>query len=268
MEAFFVPAASGQRLLVHHPAQGSPRGGVVHVQPYAEEMNKSRRMATLQAQTLASKGWTVAMPDLAGCGDSSGEFAEATWDAWIDDVLLAVQWLRARTPGPVWLWGLRMGALLAAAAARRDPTLRRLLLWQPPAAGRTLLQQFLRLRMASSLEQGTHRGAVEAVRSELASGRTVEIAGYELSPVLAQGLEAATLEPPPGPGLLLWREVAADPSIGLLPAGQATRGQWAAAGWRVDADVRHGPAYWQTTEIETAPAMIETDLPDDAPGAG
>lgn len=267
MEALFVPAASGQRLLVHHPAQGSPRGGVVHVQPFAEEMNKARRMATLQARALATQGWAVAMPDLAGCGDSSGEFAQATWDDWVDDVLLAVRWLRARTAGPVWLWGLRMGALLAAAAARRDPSLRRLLLWQPPTSGRTLLQQFLRLRMASALEQGTHRGAVEAVRGELASGRTVEIAGYELSPVLAQGIEAATLEPPPGPGLLLWREVATDPSIGLLPAGQATRDRWSAAGWRIDADVRQGPAYWQTTEIETAEALIETDLAEGAPGS-
>ena len=91
MEALFIPAASGQRLLVHHPAQGSSRGGVVYVQPFAEEMNKSRRMATLQAQALAAQGWAVAMPDLAGCGDSSGEFAEARWDDWVDDVLLAVQ---------------------------------------------------------------------------------------------------------------------------------------------------------------------------------
>lgn len=262
MEALFVAAGSGQRLYVCHAAKGPPRGGVLHVPAFAEEMNKSRRMVTLQARALAAAGWTVLIPDLAGCGDSSGEFAEARWEDWLDDVQRAAAWLHQRCGTAPWLWGLRMGCLLAVEAARHDAALRRLLLWQPPASGKLLLQQFLRLRMASALEQGTHRGVVDALRRQLAAGETVEVAGYELSPALAAGIDAATLDPPPGPGTLLWREVAADAADGLAPAGQSQRDRWAAAGWQLDAAVKAGPAFWQTTEIEVAPGLIEPALPD------
>jgi exosortase A-associated hydrolase 2 len=262
LEALFLAAGSGQRLLVCHTAHSAVRGGVVYVPPFAEEMNKARRMATLQARALAAAGWTVALPDLAGCGDSSGELHEVGWDDWIDDVRRCVAWLRERVEGPIWLWGLRLGCLLAAEVAQRDPALRRLLLWQPPAAGKPLLQQFLRLRMASALERGAHRGVVEQLRADLASGRSVEVAGYELPPLLARAIDSATLVAPAGPGMLRWREVASDVDTGLLPAGEPVRARWAQAGWHVDAVVRPGPAFWQTTEIETAPALIEPALPE------
>ncbi len=265
MDTFFLPVdavPAGQRLLVCHAAKGPARGGVVYVPPFAEEMNKSRRMAALQARALAAAGWTVLLPDLAGCGDSSGELAEVHWHDWVADVQRCVAWLRQRREGPVWLWGLRLGCLIAADAARHDPTLRRLLFWQPPAAGKTLLQQFLRLRMASALEQGAHRGVVEKLRAQLAAGECIQVAGYELGPALAQGIDAAALRAPAGPGLVIWREVTRDPSDGLAPAGQATRAQWAQASWTVDAGIRIGPAFWQTTEVEVAPALIETQLPE------
>src|SRR5690242_11050763 len=120
MEAFFLPAAAGQRFcLYHRAAAGIPeRGAVVFVHPFAEEMNKCRRMAALQSRALAAAGYTVLQMDLLGCGDSSGDFADATWEAWVDDVGLACTWLWQRSAAPLWLWGLRGGCLLAAAAAR------------------------------------------------------------------------------------------------------------------------------------------------------
>ncbi len=72
------------------------RGAVVYVHPFAEEMNKSRRMAALQSRALAAAGFAVLQIDLLGCGDSSGDFGDASWDEWIDDVLLAVRWLRGQ----------------------------------------------------------------------------------------------------------------------------------------------------------------------------
>ena len=57
---------------------------------------------------------------------------------------LAAAWLAERDTGPLTLWGLRLGALLALDAATLiEP--RRLLLWQPYLSGRTSINQFLRL---------------------------------------------------------------------------------------------------------------------------
>jgi hypothetical protein len=138
----------------------------------------------------------------------------------------------------------------------------RLLFWQPPAAGKLLLQQFLRLGMASALEQGAHRGVVDRLRASLAAGETIEVAGYEIGPALAAGIDRATLDPPAGEGLLLWREVAGQSSTELAPAGHGARERWARSGWQVHAAVRTGPSFWQTIEIECAPALVETSLPD------
>ncbi len=50
-QAFFLPASAGQRLCVLHtpPAGAAPRGQMLYLHPWAEEMNKARRMAALQA---------------------------------------------------------------------------------------------------------------------------------------------------------------------------------------------------------------------------
>ena len=53
-EVFFLPAAGGQRFCIFHPPRGSvARGAVLYVHPFAEEMNKSRRMAALFSRTLS-----------------------------------------------------------------------------------------------------------------------------------------------------------------------------------------------------------------------
>ena len=101
-EAFFLPADPGQRFCLLHPAQGGiERGLVVYAHPFAEEMNKSRRMAAQQARALSAAGFTVLQIDLLGCGDSSGDFGDATWQGWVDDVVAACRWLRRHRDNPV-----------------------------------------------------------------------------------------------------------------------------------------------------------------------
>jgi exosortase A-associated hydrolase 2 len=82
----------GQRFCIHHPpALATPLGLVVHVHPFAEEMNKSRRMAAQQARALAAAGFAVLQIDLLGCGDSAGDSSDATWAAWLADVVWAAR---------------------------------------------------------------------------------------------------------------------------------------------------------------------------------
>ena len=259
---FFLARDQGQRLaILHRPAVGVPvRSVVLHVHAFAEEMNKARRMVAQQARALAQAGHAVLLLDLAGCGDSSGDFGDATWDAWLDDVLAGCDWLRRELPGaPLWLWGLRAGCLLAcAAAARLSPAAAGLLLWQPPASGQQVLTQFLRLKAAGSLADGQAKAALEAVRRQLAQGEAAEIAGYALSAALAEGLAAATLSPPATPGRLVWRELSSRPEPALSPAADKPLAAWRGAGWQVQAAAVAGPAFWQTTEIEDAPALLQS----------
>ncbi len=259
MEALYLDArlpAGGQRFVLYHAPQGTPRGTVVAVYPFAEEMNKSRRMIGLGARALAGAGYSVVLLDLAGCGDSTGDLADASWDDWQDDVAQAVAWALARGPGPLWLWGTRAGALVAADAARRRGADANLLLWQPQSSGRQVLQQFLRLKMASQMQDGAFRGLTESLQKDLAAGRSVEVAGYCLGPRLAQGLATATLAPADGRRRVLWLEVTTREPAQLLPGSEPVLRAWREAGHDVHARVVGGPPFWQTLDIEDAPQLV------------
>jgi exosortase A-associated hydrolase 2 len=269
VKPFFLSTPRGRRLALHHPGTrpDHPLGLVVHVHPFAEEMNKARRMAALQARALAAEGFAVLQIDLMGCGDSEGALADTRWDDWLDDVAHATTWLRQQHPGtasetpPLWLWGLRAGALLAAAAAREraaqiGPC--HLLLWQPVVKGQAHLQQFLRLITAGALD-GAQRRTQAELRAQLQSGQCLEVAGYRLPPALALGLEAASLLPTAAQGTrhLLWLETSTREEPALLPASLPVIEDWKAQGWQVQALAVRGPAFWQTTEIEDAPALLQ-----------
>lgn len=277
-EVFFLPSsfpAGGQRLCVFHPAP-RPRGLILYLHPFAEEMNKSRRMAAMQARAMAKAGFAVLQIDLLGCGDSSGDFGDATWDAWLDDVALGLQHLQTRTaaqaeppgqplPGaPVWLWGLRAGCLLAADAAKRMTQPVNFLFWQAPASGKALLQQFLRLKIAGDLASGQSKGVMDDMRRQLANGGAVEIAGYWLGSGLASGLERGVLEPSAAAAVptsrVEWIELSTRGEASLSPVAQKTIAQWQSGGFAVRSRVVNGPAFWQTTEIEDAPDLISATL--------
>ena len=272
-EAFFLPiddGRNGQRFCLFHPAQGDgTRGSVLYIHPFAEEMNKSRRMAALQSRALSQAGYAVLQIDLLGCGDSSGDFGDATWQDWVSDVVQGCHWLRSRSQPhgadpshapPLWLWGLRAGCLLAAQAAHRLDTSCHFLFWQAPSAGKPLLQQFLRLKVAGDMLGGQSKGVMEGMRQQLASGASVEVAGYMLAAGLASGLEQATLLPPPihahQTRRLEWLEVSTREDANLSPVSAKTITQWQQAGMDVRSHIVNGPAFWQTTEIEDAPALI------------
>lgn len=256
-EAFFLAARAGQRFCLHHaPAGGRALAAIVYVHPWAEEMNKARRMAAIQARALAGAGYAVLQIDLYGCGDSSGDFGDATWAAWIDDVLLGVRWMQARYDAAPCLWGLRAGCLLAAASGAALGSGCNFLFWQPVVSGKLALQQFLRLRATADLQGGEGKAALEKARSDLADGRTIEVAGYRLAAALASGLEQATLTPPPDPGRLVWLELSTRSDATLLPASALALTSWRAVAAQTFARVVPGPAFWQTTEIEDAPALI------------
>lgn len=265
-EAFFLPAGAGrqgQRFCIFHPANTStPLASVLYIHPFAEEMNKSRRMAALQARALAQAGYAALQIDLLGCGDSSGDFGDASWQDWVGDVVQGANWLRERSDAPLWLWGLRAGCLLAAQAAEQFEAPCNFIFWAPTVSGKMLLQQFLRLKAAADILDGNASGVTAALRERLARGNTVEVAGYALSPALAQGLENSNLAPPPciakatPEAHVEWFDLSTRDGAVLSPVATKTSTLWREAGFQVHTHMVNGPSFWQTSEIEEAPDLI------------
>jgi exosortase A-associated hydrolase 2 len=259
VQAFFLDGAPGQRFgLLHTPPSGQPvRGHLVYVHPFAEEMNASRRMASLQACAMAQAGFAVLQIDLKGCGDSAGHFEEASWDDWVDDVVLAQRWMRERWTGDAWLWGLRAGCLLAAQACRLDGRPAKLLLWQPVLSGKQHLQQFLRLQLAGDMVRGeSGRGNTSHLAALLAQGEAVEVAGYTVSPTLAQGLAQADLQALPAGSHIVCLERGDDKAAAVSPALSNQLQHWQASGCHAQASVVPGAMFWQQQEAPDSPGWL------------
>jgi exosortase A-associated hydrolase 2 len=235
---------------------------VLHVPAHAEEMNKSRRMVARQARQLAAQGVAVLQLDLYGCGDSDGLSGDARWEIWRQDVLLALAWLRARVDGPLSLWGLRLGGLLALDAAQDRDDLASVLLWQPVTEGTAYLTQFLRLRLAADmLASSGAAGNTEALRQQLAGGASLDIAGYTMTPALAEAIDGAALSAMAAPACPVhWLDLAPQPGRPMAPGRAAAAARLAENGWTLDTGVVHGPAFWSSQEITEAPALIAASL--------
>ena len=229
------------------------------VPPFAEEMNKSRRIITDFAQHARRQGRGTLCIDLSGTGDSEGEFAEARIERWIDDLASAIAWSASLGWRVTSLLGIRFGALLAAALVhRRKPDLLRIGFWQPVTSGARLIDQFLRIRvMASRMEQGRAESAAD-LRSRLKSGDALDVAGYTLSGALCADIAALDLHSeliasfPP----IRWLEVVADAAGPLSPATQQALEQARAAGCRIEHAQVAGEPFWMATEIVTNPALV------------
>lgn len=261
-DAFFLDTPDGARFCLYHAPRGACRGALVYVHPFAEEMNRSRRMAALGARALAAQGYGVLLLDLHGCGDSGDDFGDATWGGWLRDIACARAWIEERLARTAGLWGLRVGALLAVAHAQTAPLApERLLLWQPVTNGSGYLNGFLRLRLAGELlAGGSDSGGTDALREALLSGESLEIAGYRLNPQLAAGLDAADARALGPRCPIHWFEVMAADGRPLPPAAVRVADTWRLQGSRVDVRQVAGPQFWSAPETVDCPALIDATL--------
>jgi exosortase A-associated hydrolase 2 len=265
-EAFFLSAAAGRRYCLYHgPRAGNKcRGAFIYIHPFAEEMNKSRRMAAMQARAFAEAGFGVLQIDLFGCGDSDGEFSHARWDIWKQDLFLAWNWLENRTDVPISLWGLRLGALLALDFARNwEKPIDKIILWQPVINGTSFLNQFLRLRMANEMlaDGSAKTTGTSMLRDSLANGQVLEVAGYELVSSLTDAIDSLRVaELAVGKSIVHWFEIVAEPGRPMAPAGTNAINQWKRNGIDPHVHLVPCPPFWATQEIAECPELISATL--------
>ncbi|HJS21855.1 MAG TPA: hydrolase 2, exosortase A system-associated [Steroidobacteraceae bacterium] len=257
----FLQTPHGRIFCLHRAARGE--ACVVVVPPFAEEMNRSRRMWSLLAAPLAAAGVGMLIPDLHGTGESDGDFADARWNSWNEDLDLACRFAREQGVRRVALLGVRLGALLALDYLRRlaspaSAGIARLILWQPVLDGRQHVNQFLRLKLAAGMRQAAAKETTASLRERIARGERLEVAGYELAPELLAAIDALQAQAlaPAAVERVDWLEVSTADPAALTPVSERVIETWRAAGVNVHARAVRGEPFWALQEITIAPELL------------
>jgi exosortase A-associated hydrolase 2 len=248
----YVAARSGRLLAVVRGLSATNRHAVLVVPPFAEEMNKSRRMISEVALALAEQGTASVCFDLHGTGDSEGEFVAATWDEWLDNIATMLAWSRAQGIDIDRLLAVRLGCLLAAAFLAAGPAgVRKCVFWHPVLEGRRYLDEFLRLKLAAGLFDDSRKSSVASLRVELQTSGSLEVAGYALPAKLVAAIDALTLGEllPKANTAVDWIEItrSADAPV-PLPVAQLME-RLLAAGTPVEHLRIPSDPFWTSTEI-------------------
>ncbi len=237
----------------------APTGTVLYLPPLAEEMNRCRSHVADTARALAAQGWRCVLLDPYATGESEGDSEAADWDLWVADAATLVERLAAGH-GPIVLWGVRSGALLAAEVASRVPQqVQRLLFWQPVLDGSLFLNQTLRLRIASQMVHDGAKESTDSLRRQLAEGHTLEVAGYPLPGRLAMALNERRMAVL-SQGLTLpvcWLEVVSAEGAAPAPASRKAIEAWPVP---VLLHTVACPMVWQVHGREDAPGLADTTL--------
>ncbi len=210
---------------------------------------KARQQFTHLAQSLLRKDIGMVVLDVRGTGDAQGELAEVTWQDWCDDVAIAYTAL-ANTGVPVFMLGLRLGALLGAISLKNASFCAAgLVLWEPQFSGKLALKPFLRMGALSAKLAGRAEESMQSDRQE--------IGGYTLTKAFEQSVNDAVSPSvfPASAGLIV--KVSAEENAPLPPAWNTALAPWKEAGVTIAVEHVTFPAFWNTTEIIASEVLTE-----------
>lgn len=179
---------------LHAPAAPAKRLGVVLVHPFMEERQDAHPVLRALAVACASRGLPTLRFDLKGCGDSSGEWGDATLDDWRADVIAACEVLRREgAVTDVALVGLRFGATLAGLVAR-EVGAARLALVHPVVSGEAYVKELLMANLAAEMVLHRKVGVTrEALLARLDAGEAVNLFGYAFTAAQYRALRQVDL---------------------------------------------------------------------------
>ncbi len=216
-------------------------------------------MFRLAAEALAERGVSSTVFDLLGTGDSSADFSDATVSAWIADgqrILEAVQ----STGEPVVLVGCRLGAALATKASMSLE--RRAVLfagWAPLLQGKQQLNGMLR---AAKIARMNRPDALDP-KMLWAAGEVAWLAGYPISPVLAEQLgllDASGAPRAERARLFELRSVEGDAAVPASDALRRRASDWAQQGVPTEAMALRGTAFWNVADLVDVPQLIKATV--------
>ena len=222
-------------------------------------------MVALAARALQRAGHDVLLVDLYGTGDSAGDFADASLAVWRDDLACAVGWLAACGTTHLDVLAVRAGALLLPGIKPPAGLARgRVALWQPVISGRTLVSQFLRLRVAAGdrrmpgLARPVPDGrATLRDRGDSRSRATISRSSWRS----ASRRSTIRSQMPIQWERLTWLEVVVGRRDRTDTGVAAQRSRpCAERGATVDTAVVAGEPFWATPEIATVPALVDATV--------
>ena len=200
-----------------HLTPAVPRGrGVVLCRPLGFEAHCTYETYTQLAEQLAQAGFAVIRFDYHGCGDSSGQDTDPDRvNAWVSSTVQAIHEVK-RLGGvqQVALFGVRLGATLAAAAASMVGGVDSLVMWAPCVTGRAFARE---LRASSATPLGTVSSAAPA---------DIQALGYTYTAQTLQDLHTLDCQRPALPPARRVMIVGRDdlPIEGPLPAAYKAMG--------------------------------------------
>lgn len=231
--------------MLHSPPDGRVHATGVFCNAFGDERKSSCLAVTRLARTLASRGMAVLRFDYWGCGDSPGEFADASVATRLADIRGALEYLSARSAADtIWLLGLRLGATLAARAAEQIRNCAGLVLIEPIPDGGAYVEALLqRKRVRQMLTTGSGSGRAAATQD------TTDLDGYALRQSTVDELRALRIAPGEvgfsGPVLIVQASFNDKPKR----EAEAVRGAYEAAGARVDIRPVVLPPFWSRIDI-------------------
>lgn len=261
MQAQFIPGAQGNLFSLYLPAQGECRGSVLCLPPFCEEMNRSRGVMAAQARSFAENGYACLLFDLFGTGDSAGTLQQASWETWLSDAEAASAWLEQASGHVPVLWGIRLGALLAAQMVENAPgRYRQMLFWHPVGDGKTYMTQTLRLRIAALIDREQPAEKTGEMREALQRGESVEIVGYTVPGRLACAIDQLKLKDLDLNGLRIdWIEPVAEGQQALPGAAARLIDTLGSRGCDVRPRAVEVPALWILAErVDASPLVAAT----------
>lgn len=256
----FVDGPNGQLLFtIFRPVRPlSQEAAVVCLPPFAEEMNKSRRMLAMQARQIAAEGLLFLLPDLYGTGDSAGDFADADHDLWCRDLQFAVEWLRASGVTDIRFLAVRYGSLFLQSCLPCTQQMRhRVVLWDPVLSGKTLLDQFLRTKMIAEMQSG-EQSSVSRLRERATEQGQIEVAGYLLTDRMLSSIDKAQLKDLEPDCLtdVLWTNTGPLADSPPPANAQSLISSWQSADTSVTYKRIRGPQFWMSPEIQEVPELV------------
>ncbi len=237
---------------------------VILIPPFAEEMNKSRKIFSSFQHQLSSNKYRTVLFDLFGTGDSQGEFSDATWLLWQQNLIDIIKYVFEKYPEvKINFVALRTGALLLNNSLHQLPNhyssaIHQIHYWNPVFNASQFINQFLRLKLTGDIIRADgEKLTTKTLKQQLLKQGTMEVAGYQLSADLVEEFEQADASLPKLDNLhnIHFYEISSSAKITSALSNYISKLQ--EHHYQIETHSLTGPKFWVSQEICISQPLID-----------